>query len=204
MIEKASLVAKLTGSKEVKDYTYTILFLLISSFFGLFVIKPVLSIAVSLDKEAKELRVVNDMFEKNINTMVNLQTQMQEIRSQAYLVDIAIPQEPSIQALMQDIRSAALNQGINLVTIELTQDEDKKKIVLAPGVPRPPKTTLTAKPVTMRLVIESDFDQAVAFIKTISNQRRLKTIRKISLDKDQDAKGSSHLTIDIEVEGYHL
>lgn len=201
MIDKTLIVSKITGSKDVKDYTYTILFLLISSFFAVFVIKPVLSIAVSLNKEAKELRIINEVFEKNINTVVTLQNQLQEIRSQAYLVDIAVPKDPLIQSLIDDIRTSAINEGIVVKTIEVTQPEPVTNAVVAPGVTPP---SLTAKPVAMKLVIQSDFDQAVLFIKTILNQRRLKTISKIALDKSESETGINYLTINLEVEGYHL
>ena len=62
MIDKTTLINRLTQSKETKDYTYAILFLLISSFFAFAVIRPVITIAVSLDREAKDLRVTNDFF----------------------------------------------------------------------------------------------------------------------------------------------
>ena len=204
MIDKTLLVGKITGSKEVKDYTYTILFLLISSFFAVFVIKPVLSIAVSLNKEAKELRSINTVFEKNINTVVTLQNQLQEIRSQAYLVDIAVPKDPLIQSLIEDIRTSAISEGIVVKTIEVTQPELEKDGVVAPATPGVTTSSLTAKPVAMKLVIQSDFDQAVRFIKTILNQRRLKTISKIALDKSESETGINYLTINLEVEGYHL
>ena len=204
MIDKTLLVGKITGSKEVKDYTYTILFLLISSFFAVFVIKPVLSIAVSLNKEAKELRSINTVFEKNINTVVTLQNQLQEIRSQAYLVDIAVPKDPLIQSLIEDIRTSAISEGIVVKTIEVTQPELVKDGVVAPATPGVATSSLTAKPVAMKLVIQSDFDQAVRFIKTILNQRRLKTISKIALDKSESETGINYLTINLEVEGYHL
>lgn len=47
------LILKLTQDKKVKDYSYAILFFAISSFFAWFVIKPVLGIAFSLDRQKK-------------------------------------------------------------------------------------------------------------------------------------------------------
>lgn len=193
MIDKASLVAKISGSKEAKDYTYAILFLLISSFFGVAVIKPVLGIAVSLNKEAEELRSINQVFEKNITNVVTLQNQMQEIRSTMYLVDMAIPQEPSIQGLMEDIRAKALDLGIVVKTIEVVQNEDAVIV---------PEEKLVAKPIAMSISIDSDFDQAISLIKIITNQRRLKTIKSISLDKNEGENETGFLTITIELNGY--
>ena len=206
MIDKSILINKITGSKEAKDYTYAILFLLVSSFLAFSVIKPVLSIAVSLNKEAKELKQVNAVFEKNINNMVALQNEMQEIRSQTYLVDLAVPKQPSIQQLMQDIRASALDEGMELKTIEVTQSEEIKNVQLSRklNTSEDVKSKITAKPITIQLIVKSDFDQAVRFIKRVMNQKRLKTVSKIALSKEQDKKGSNFLTINMEIKGYHL
>lgn len=195
MIDKASIASKIAGSKEAKDYTYAILFLLISSFFAIAVIKPVLSIAISLDKEAKELKKINTVFEKNITNVVTLQGQMQEVRSQAYLINSALPQDPSIQDLITDIRNGALTLGINVKTIDVTEP-DAQTIV-------DPMVKIKARPITMKLAIESDFDQAILLTKSILNQRRLKTINSISLDKSSDESGAGYLTINLELDGYY-
>jgi hypothetical protein len=51
--EKKNLMEQLKQRK-VQDFSYAILFLLVSSFFAYFVIRPVLSIAVALHKEGFE------------------------------------------------------------------------------------------------------------------------------------------------------
>jgi hypothetical protein len=47
-----------------KDYSYAIMFFLVSTFFVVFVIRPVLSIAVALQKESSELEQVNKVYEE--------------------------------------------------------------------------------------------------------------------------------------------
>jgi hypothetical protein len=61
-MDKQSLVKKLLGQKEAKDYSYAVLFLIISSFFALFAIKPALSIAFSLKREAADLDRINILY----------------------------------------------------------------------------------------------------------------------------------------------
>lgn len=202
MIDKSTILKKITQSKDVKDYTYAILFLLISSFFAFAVIKPVVTIAVSLDKEAKDLRVVNAVFEKNITHMVDLQNKMQEIRPQLFLVDTAIPEDPQIQILIKDIRSIALQEGIIITNIDVVELEKKETSSLKKDIKQ--TTPEYHKPITMTISLATDFNSAVSLTKQLLNQRRLKIIRKINIDKKIEKTGDNYLNINLEIEGYYL
>ena len=167
MIDKTTLINRLTQSKETKDYTYAILFLLISSFFAFAVIRPVITIAVSLDREAKDLRVTNDVFEKNITSIVSLQNQMQEIRPQTFLVDLALPPNPQLQALIADIRTVALNEGIKVVNIEMKELQNEKTAKQKSSRSRIIPTF--HKPIVMNIALKADFYSPFPFSQLLIN-----------------------------------
>ena len=56
----------------------------------------------------------------------------------------------------------------------------------------------------MNITLKADFDSALRFTKLLMNQRRLKVIHKISIDKKIEKDGLDFLNINLEIEGYYL
>lgn len=177
----------------MKDYTYAILFFCISSFFAFFVVKPVLSIAFSLKREAADLKNVNEVYEKNVSKIIEIQSQLETVRDRVYLVDEALPQSPQIKNLLNEIADAATKEGIQI-----------KAISFAPLFLRPEETKLDR--IVLNIDVDSDFFKAQNLIKNIMTQRRLKKINTIKITRQSEAESApdTYLRIQMDINVYYL
>lgn len=191
MIDTREILKKAFAKPEVRDYTYAILFLVVSSFFAFFVIRPVLGIAFKLQKEAAELEQINRVYETNINKIVELQKDLIEVRDRGYLMETAVPNGPKLNELLSDIRSAARAAGLSIKTLEVT---DVSYIATSKEL----QTIQT----TMR--VGGSFSQIDTFIKNLIDQRRLKTIPKIRVSSLSKSKQQSELEVDLEIVGSYF
>ncbi len=194
-MDKYTILQKFLNKKEAKDYTYAVLFFVLSSIFAIFAIKPALSIAFNLTRKVSDLRHVNEIYEKNLNELVDLQTQMQKVQDKSYLLDDAIPHMPDTKVLIDDIKRSASQEGILINKLNL-EDLDLKNN----------STTKVTKLVTINMETITDYKSVQVFLKNFLDQRRLKNIRqmKITTDEESVSSDSSKIRIQLEIEGYYL
>ncbi len=192
-MKKNDFITKIINRPHVKDYTYTILFFCISSFFALFVIKPVLSIAFSLKREAEDLARVNDVYEKNVSKIIEIQSQLESVRDKMHLVDEALPESPQIKNLLNEIGALANQEGLQIKsitfsTLQLRPKEDKLDHIL------------------INIDVDSDFLKAQNLVKGILAQRRMKTIHTIKITRQSEIGKSpdTYLRIQMDVDAYYL
>jgi Tfp pilus assembly protein PilO len=190
--------------KKIQDFSYAILFLLVSSFFAYFVIRPVLTIAVALHKEGIDLKRINTVYESNITKVLELQAELEDIRPKTYLLDAALPTNPKLEALITDMRKVAEAENIQLsaVSVEGLQLKkgDKMKVSEKLG---------QAYSVKLDVSIVGSYEEAVNFIKTLSQQRRIKTIQSVEITSNQDPKATSSalpglVKLRLSVQAYYL
>jgi Tfp pilus assembly protein PilO len=193
-MDKQSLVKKLLGQKEAKDYSYAVLFLIISSFFALFAIKPALSIAFSLKREAADLDRINILYENNLTKLVDVQTSLEKVRDKTYLLDMAAPKMPETKTLIDDIKQSASSEGIliqklSLSDVDLKNDSKSKDL----------------KVIAINMETRSNFTSVNNFIHKITDQKRIKTLRSLKILSDESvASGEGQLRIVMEIEGFYL
>lgn len=191
-------------TKQVQDYTYAILFLLVSSFFAFFVIRPVLAIAIGLRKEGQDLQRINTVYEQNISKVLELQADLELVRPKRYLLEEALPNGPKLDALIQDIQRVAQSQNITLegVTIGGIQIKDP----LRGSLNKSASQTYGAK---IDIGINGNYEDADKFLRALSQQRRIKTIETIDIirNKDSQASGSAapaSIKLRMSVQAYYL
>lgn len=180
--------------KEIREYAYLVLFLFICSFFVIFVIRPNLKQIVLAKKKVEDLKLIKDEYDKVINKIIEFQSNFEQFRDKYYLINEAIPHLPAVNKILVDIDSKAkandleierlIINDLNLLSVE-DQDVNDVKINL----------TILGK--------FNDFNQ---FIKSLTNQRRLKEIKsfKISRSKESEATESGKLDIDLVISSYYL
>lgn len=162
------LILKLTQDTKVKDYSYAILFFLISSFFAWFVIKPVLGIAFSLDRQKKDLLVVDAVYEKSLNELIDTQSKLELIRDRVQLLDEALPSGPQTQSVLISMQNAAAKTGVQMSKVSIARINLKTK-------------GNTAETFSVNAQIDGSFAQAQSFMRELLNQRRIKTIKDLHL-----------------------
>lgn len=186
------LLSKITQDKKVKDYTYAILFFFISSFFAWFVIKPVLSIAFSLNRQRADLESVDSIYEKNLNELITTQSKLEVIRDRVGLLDQALPVGPHTQSILQSLQTAASNSGVALAQIGIS------KINLKTTGKTPETFSISTK-------IDGNFIQANSFIKELLNQRRIKIIKNMHMvTTNASIDQPSAVRLDFTIEAMYL
>lgn len=190
-----------------RDYTYAILFFLVSSFFVIFVIRPVLTIAVSLQREAKELENVNKVYEENITRVLKLQSDLEKTRSRKPLLLEALPEKANVKPLIDDIRKAAEEQGIQLDKVVVSGVYLKESATSESDQPvQPGQVEPETETVSVQLSITGSYDQTRDFIIALLEQRRIKSIKSYTTTNVEFLTKStlSGVQLELEVDSYYL
>ena len=199
-------------NKNIQDYSYAIMFFLVASFFAFAVIRPVLGIAVSIRREGEDLKRVNETYEKNITRVLELQSEIENVRSKRYLLDEALPAQPQIQDVIEDIQQAGVDAQVSIISVEIdpltlkaSEDTKKKK---PSRVKSSRKSTTQAQTIGASIDVATSFDGVNALLHAIVNQRRVKRINAVRITlmkgKKTDEPSIAKLNVTIELEGYYL
>lgn len=178
--------------KKVQDYTLTIVFFIMFAFFVFFAIRPNILTAFNLRKELSELRLKDKQFEDTILKIVEYQSILAANRDNFFLLDEALPETPQIYKVIDDVRktasaSSVIASRINVEEINLQglKKNPRKKSYIV---------TMDATASTQELKL---------FIKNLSTQRRLKTIKNLDITRDDKAEGQKY-NVQFVVEGFYL
>lgn len=181
-------------TKKGKDYTYTIAFFLIFSFFTFFVIRPNLLEIFKANLKIHNLKKLNAFYENQIQNVINAQSILVETRDDLGLVDEAITKKPQVNELIRDINNTVNKDGLilnktNLVDLYLKDVSRTEEL----------------KTITLKVGINGKFEDYLKMLKDIYDQRRLKLLKEIDISKDVvGATPGGELKIDFQLEGYYL
>jgi len=180
--------------KKAADYSYTILFFLSFAFFTFFVIRPNILTILSLQEELGRLHILDTGYENVIKKIVDIQTFLEENRTDLPLLDEALPDVPQINKLVNDSQLSASESSMVLNTMSIN------KVDL-----RDTGKRMNRKNVNVTIEGLANFLQSKSFITQVMNDRRLKTIRQITFEIDtKQGSPSGDLKLVLEVEGYYL
>lgn len=187
-------ISKKIFTKKTADYTFTILFFLIFSLFIFFAIKPSLTTAAELKREELDLKRIDTQYENKIVNIASVQSLMEEHRDELPLLTDAISDHPQVNKMIDDIKKMSDQTSFTIKKAGVGEvnllDTKNKKLQ------------------TLHLTIEgsSDFDTLLKFIQALSNQRRLKTVQKMVITKDQSPQASAgaQLNVIMDIEAYYL
>lgn len=189
------MIKKIVGERDIKDYTYSILFFLISAFFAFFAIKPALTTAFSLQSEVIQLQETNNVYNSIINRIVTIQGEMIDIRNEFILLDRAVTKMPQIKNLIEDINEKAKKKGFVLEKMQISPLRLKEN-------------TDNSQPRFYTLSLESilTFEQFNYLRKELLTDIRLKLIKEITLKKVEakNASGEAQLSTQITLDIYYF
>ncbi|MFZ2206098.1 MAG: hypothetical protein WA061_06645 [Microgenomates group bacterium] len=189
-----SIIKRKLLVKKATDYSYTILFFISFAFFTFFVIRPNILTILSLQEESGRLHILDVGYENVIKKIVDIQTFLEENRTDLPLLDEALPDVPQINKLVNDSQLSASASGMILNTMSIN------KVDL-----RDTGKRTTKKNVNVTIEGLANFLQSKSFITQVMNDRRLKTIHQITFDIDaKQGSASGDLKLVLEVEGYYL
>lgn len=185
---------KFIFGKKIKDYTYTILFFLIFSFFLLVVIKPNLEIVFNLQKEREKLIALATSYSLVIEKIVAMQVMLETTRKDIFVLDQALPVKPEINKIIDDINNIASLSGLIIKNFSVSQINLKEN-----------QKSVGRQDLILDLDLDSDFNGAKTFFEELHKQRRLKIINNISINKDSKSGTiGGQLKIKMSVKTFYL
>lgn len=194
-MDKDQLIKKINKNKYIKDYFYIISFLLVSSFFILYVIKPSLLTALKSQQEVVELRKINQVYDANIVEIRRASDFLQETREKLNLLDQAIPKTPYAKKIIDDIKNIASEEGIQIKNLSLSSLDLKD---LNQGN--------KLKNIEINMETIANYEKINHLILKLNNQRRLKNITNLQISKKEDVYSSAeaNLILKLELFTYYL
>jgi len=192
-MDKQSAIKKLFD-KKTKDYTYTITFFVIFSFFVFAVIRPNLITVFEINAKIKQLGEVDKIYGGQIDKIIGVQSVFEINRDNMYLLDEAISTQPEVNKVLFDVNISSdggklRSEKVTVSDINLKDKGSANKL----------------KSFMLNMSLFGSFEDAMDFIKKIYAQRRLKLIPQMELGRPLDeSTGSAELKIRLEIEGYYL
>lgn len=189
-----SLIIKKLFSKKTQDYSYTIAFFFTFSFFVFFVIRPNLITVFEIITKIEQLKKINSIYGKEIDKIVEVQSDLEENRDDFILLKEAIAIKPEVNKVLYDVDVSTDESKLKSVRIDVS-DINLKDIGLNDKL----------KLIEIDMNLQGTFDDTLDFIKKIYKQRRLKLIPELQLERlIETSTESGNLKIRLEVEGFYL
>ncbi len=192
-MNKASLKEKIQA-KKVTDYSYMILLFISFAFFTFFVIRPNVLTIFSLQEELGKLHILDTGYENVIKKIVDIQSFLEENRTDLYLLDEALPSLPQINKIVDDTQISASASGVKINSMAISNVDLKDKTV-----------EFTRKKISINMDGGANFLNSRDFINEMVDGRRLKIIKQLNFSQDmQSGTQSGALKLIMEIEGYYL
>lgn len=186
-----STISKSIFEKKGAEYIYIIFFLIIFSVFIIFAIKPSLTTAYSLKKEEVDLIKVDQVYEKKINSITLIQTQIEENRDNLPLLNQSISEQPEVNKIIEDIKKLADKNSLILNKASIVDINFSK-------------TNKEKQTVKLKVEMTTSFENLRMFMTDMFNQRRLKLIDELVMSRDSESTGSGDLKVNLTIDGYYL
>lgn len=195
-MDKKKIISYLTSQKS-KDYSYLIAFFITFSFFVFALIRPNLLEIFSSVEKIDQMKTVNSFYDKEINKSLALQSEMEKVAPELFIVEQAVPKSPQINKLLYDIRTLIEENNLviekmHISDINLT-DSSKRNAL---------------KAVKVNVLLNGQFEGIRGFLNSANDQRRLKIIERAVISRDEDSSKSASvsgaLKLEVNVIGYYL
>ncbi|MGB9882936.1 MAG: type 4a pilus biogenesis protein PilO [Microgenomates group bacterium] len=189
-MDKKNLL-KIAFNQKTIDYTFAILFFLVFSVFIVLAIKPTLKTIFSLKKQEKDLANIDNLYDKKIINIVSIQSQIEENRENLKYIDQAIPLKADVNKLVDDVKKIADKDSFfiskaNISDVNLRQ------------------TTKKIEKVSLNIEGKTKYENLLLFINDLFEQRRIKTIEKLIISKDNESSDSGQLNVSFIINGFYL
>lgn len=186
-----SSISKFIFVKKTGNYVFVIFFLLISSIFVVFAIKPSLTTAFSLTKEELDLKKIDRIYEEKINNITSIQAQIEKNRDNLPLLSQSISEYPEVNKIIEDIKKTA---DKNSLTINKASIVD---INLS-------STNQELQEIRLMMEVTTNFDNLKQFTTDLLFQRRLKVIESLVINRSRESSSSSDLKVSLTINGFYL
>ena len=191
-MDKKSVIKQLFRGK-TKDYSYTVAFFLIFSFFVFYVIRPNLITVFEIKAKIKQLKEIDKKFADQIEKIIEVQAEFEGSRDDLDLLQEAISRQPEVNKVLSDLN---VSSGESKMVAE--------RIVVSDINLKDTGSLNKLKSLLINMDLLGTFTNTTEFIKKIYSQRRLKYFPEIELSQVEETSESANLKIKLEIEVFYL
>lgn len=167
-------ISPIIKSKKTVPYFAITLTFLSLSFFGLFAIRPTLTIAVTLIKNVSDLKNLNIEYENKIGTIIRAQSEYEKIRDGIVFIDAAIPPDASFFKLAKTLEHYAQISNISLTQLQIEN---------TPISNLPPSEKMMGYGFNLSAV--GEYSSIVSYLQHILNWQKIITINSLDLSTEE-------------------
>lgn len=181
-------------------YTTTILSFLTVSLFAWYAIRPTLQTILSLRKEIKDNKQINEQMEIKITNLVEAQAIYQNLSPRIALLKEAIPSSPNIMPFVFELRTIANQHDIKIVSlnveeIRLGKDQIKYRSESPSSNKKQQFQEFEITPIF--LTIEGTYENIKELIKNIYSMKRIASIVEMTATPRKENLVNIAMTIHI-------
>lgn len=177
--------------KDIKVYTSLILSLFTIAFFGVFAIKPTLTTIAGLFQELQEKRTVNQKLQEKINNLNQAQTNFAQISSSIYLLDQALPQNPSVSQLIWQLEILAQKSNVAIKSLGVESLEMQGK------------NPNSQNEILFNLNLSGDYENLKTFLGSLESLRRVITVNSFAFSQSKKEEAQT-LTLNLAGKAYYF
>lgn len=172
-------------SEEVKAYTMAILSLFAISFFTIFAIRPTLVTFFSLNRQIEDSQQLDQQLEDKINMLLRAQENYQTYKSDATLVNQAVPQDAQFTSLVKKVEELAENQNTSLKSLKVEgfdfiEGEQKDNTEANTPKDNGPLSF------SFNFSIDGTYTDSENFIKKLFNLKRIIALNNLTMSVSED------------------
>lgn len=195
---------------KTKAYTMLVLSLFAIAFFGLFAIRPTVVTIISLQKEIKQSREVDDKLAKKIDDLHTAEEVLSRVSPKKGLVLQAIPPNPNIALLLRGIEARAQMSGVTLGAMQvrslnLEGEEARSQATASAQLSdeEVQKIALSGKPlneIKISLNLTGTEQAIMSFLHELAQYRRIITMDQIRFAATEKSGG---FTVELGITAYY-
>jgi hypothetical protein len=176
------------------DYVVAILSFLFSAFFLVGVVRPSVLTIANLQEQKKQLVLINENYESSIQRITTSFQDYQKFKEVFPIINSAVTTKPLLSKLTQDIIVEASRSGLIIDNTGIGETELKKLL-----------GAQELKKVAFDLNSTGSVNQTLDYVNKLSEQKRLKLINTLKIEKDSRvASSSSKLNIKVIIDAFYL
>lgn len=177
---------KFKSRKSIRDYQTLALTLLTIAFFGIFAVRPSLTLIVSLFHERDLYTKVDKQLEDKIQQIIALQSDYMRLLSKKDLIDSAIPESPQVEEIGQLFKKELVLNAFSVAEVLMQ-----------------PKPTTGLLTIPISLGGKTEYDALSTYLHSIYVAPRLFYVKNIDINRADEASTSATLQFSSQINTYY-
>lgn len=179
--------------KKIRIYTGIVFSIFAVSFFIFFAIKPTLMTIAGLVKEIDDKKITTQKLEAKINALASAQSEYQNVESDLYLVDQALPKDSQVSLFIKELEALGRKSGVAIDGVQINQ------------VPLQEKSSSTSDQQSLNFSVAASgsYQNLVDYLQSVSSLRRIVAIESFAIRTSKDEE-TNKLSLTLNAKAFFM